>query len=248
MAYFTMEEKAFFKQNGYVVKENVVPQEQLDKAQDVLWEYIEADRNDPKTWVDAGPKGNLPCSDDPAIVATLRDNATYEMAEELTGKGRLTPPGRPLCKMNFPTGHKDWKPPHGHLDGYITDGVAGTFTIGVTLNVCDILPQGGGFTTWGGSHLKVAEHFKKHSLLTGWDINRGKVAELTDLPNRYEHAAPAGSVVFWHHYMLHTASMNCQDNIRMAFVSRFNFTNLNEIMFDLPHDLWGQWDGLKDVA
>ena len=48
--------------------------------------------------------------------------------------------------------------------------------------------------------------------------------------------------------MLHGASMNCQDTIRMALVARFNFTNLNDIMFDLPTDMWGQWDGLKDVA
>jgi hypothetical protein len=248
MSYFTREEKAFFKKNGYVVKPDAVPKDQIEKARDVLWTYIEADRNDPTTWVDAGPKGNLPCSNEPAIVATLHDNATYDMAEELVGKGRLRPPGKPLCKMNYPTGHKNWHPPHGHLDGYLPDGVAGTFTLGVTLNISDIVMQGGGFTTWGGSHLKVADYFRRHPITHGWNINKGEVPELADLPNRYEHAAPAGSIVFWHHYMIHTASMNCQDTIRMALVSRFSFHNLNDIMFDLPHSLWDQWDGLKDVA
>jgi hypothetical protein len=248
MSYFTNEEKSFFKQNGYVVKHNVVPKDQIENAKDVLWDHIEADRNDPKSWIDAGPKGNLPCSDEPAIISTLHDNPTYDMAEELVGKGRMRPPGKPLCKMNFPTGHKNWTPPRGHLDGYLTDGVAGTFTIAVTLNVSDIILQGGGFTTWGGSHLKVAEYFRHHPITHGWKINKGEVPELTNLPNRYEHAAPAGSIVFWHHYMLHTASMNCQDTIRMALVSRFSFHNLNDIMFDLPHNMWDQWDGLKDVA
>lgn len=247
MSHFTLAEKAFFKKNGYLIKPDLLTQKQIDDAQDVLWDHIEADRDKPETWIDAGPKGNLPCSDHPAVVATLHDTPIYDMAEELVGKDRLRPPGKPLCKMVYPTGHKNWHPPHGHLDGYITDGVAGTFTLGVTVNISDILPKGGGFTAWGGSHLKVADYFKTHSLLNGWDINRGKVSELTDLPNRYEHAAPAGSVCFWHHYMIHTASMNCQDTIRMAFVSRFNFTNLNDIMFDLPHDLWEQWDGLRDV-
>ena len=33
----------------------------------------------------------------------------------------------------------------------------------------------------------------------------------------------------------------------MALVSRFAFQNLNDIMFDLPHNMWDHWDGLKDV-
>jgi hypothetical protein len=247
LSYFSDGEKTFFKTNGYVVKPNVLRPELIENAKDVLWDHIDADREDPQSWIDAGPRGNLPCSDHPAIKATVLDTPLYDMAEEIVGKDQLRPPGGPLCKMNYPTGHKNWQPPRGHLDGYTVDHVAGTFTIGVTINISDILPQGGGFTAWAGSHLKVAEHFKKHSLLTGWDVNRGKVDNLTDLPGRYEHAAPAASVVFWHHYMLHTASMNCQDTIRMAFVTRFSFKNLNEIMFDLPNDLWGQWDGLRDI-
>jgi hypothetical protein len=224
-----------------------VPKDQVEKARDVVWNYIEADREHPKSWIDAGPKGNLPCSDEPAVISTLHDNATYAMAKELAGKGLLRPPGKPLCKMVYPTGHKNWHPPKGHLDGYLTEGVASTFTVAVTLNISDILPQGGGFTTWAGSHLKVAEYFRKHPLTHGTNINRGEVSELTDLPGRYEHSAPAGSIVFWHNYMLHTASINCQDTIRMALVSRFAFQNLNDIMFDLPHNMWDHWDGLKDV-
>ena len=47
--------------------------------------------------------------------------------------------------------------------------------------------------------------------------------------------------------MLHTTSMNCRKHIRMALVNRFAFTNLRDIMFDLPFDLWAQWDGLRDI-
>lgn len=64
---------------------------------------------------------------------------------------------------------------------------------------------------------------------------------------RYEHAAPAGTVCFWHHYMLHTASMNCRTDIRMALVNRFAFKNLSDILFDLPFDLWDHWEGLRDI-
>ncbi|MCZ6633198.1 MAG: phytanoyl-CoA dioxygenase family protein [bacterium] len=248
MSHFTAEEKTHFKEHGYVIKHDLLRQELIDNAIDVLWQHIEANRDNPDTWTNAGPSGNLPCSDHPDIIATLHDTPIYDHVGELAGKDKLTPPGRPLCKMNYPTGNdpEDWEaPPRGHLDGYITDGVASTFTVGATVNISDIKPRGGGFTVWPGTHLRVAEYFKTHSLLTGWDINRNEIPELADLPEPVECAGPPGTVVFWHHYMLHRAGINCQRDIRMAFVSRFNFKNLRQIQFDLPHDLWGQWEGLS---
>ncbi|NKB70656.1 MAG: hypothetical protein GKR89_26600 [Candidatus Latescibacteria bacterium] len=247
MALFSEAEKVQFKEQGFLVKPNLLQPELIDRAVDVLWRHIDADRNDPSTWVNAGPKGNLPCSDHPDIVATLHDTPIYDHVEELAGKDRLTPPGKPLCKMIYPSGDSlaDWRAPgRGHLDGYTVEGVAGTFTVGATVNISDIQPKGGGFTVWPGTHLRVADYFQRHSLLNGWEINRGKVPELADLPEPVECVGPPGTVVFWHHYMLHRAGVNCRGDIRMAFVSRFNFRNLREIMFDLPDDLWGPWAGL----
>ena len=248
MALFTAAEKAHFKERGYVVKRGLLRPELIDRAVDVLWQHIEAERDEPDTWIEAGPGGNLPCSDHPDIVATLHDTPIYDHVEELAGKGRLTPPGKPLCKMVYPSGDDidAWEAPaRGHLDGYTVEGVASTFTVGATVNISHVQPRGGGFTVWPGTHLRVADYFQSHSLLNGWDINRGKVAELADLPEPVECVGPPGSVVFWHHYMLHRAGVNCRRAIRMAFVSRFNFNNLCEIMFDLPDDLWGQWEGLS---
>ena len=250
MSYFTTEEKRHFKKFGFVAKENVIPEDIRSRAIDVLWETIEADRDQPESWIDAGPKGNLPCNKHDHIGATVHNTPVYEMAEELTGAGKLNPPSNPLCKMVYPTGHKNWEPPHGHLDG-LTDpdeSEAWTFSVGVTMNIADVAPQGGGFTCWKGSHEKVAAHFRRHSLLTGYGINRRAEPDLGASLERYEHAAPAGAVVFWHHYMLHSASINCSRDIRMGFVTRFRFRNLDDILFDLPFNLWDQWDGLKDVA
>ncbi len=248
MSYFTTEEKRYFKKFGFVAKENVIPEDIRSRAINVLWDTIEADRDRPESWIDAGPKGNLPCNKHDDIGATVHNTAVYEMAEELAGPGTLKDPSNPLCKMIYPTGHENWEPSHGHLDGYTGEQEAWTFTVGVTMNIADVVPKGGGFTVWRGAHEVVAEHFRKHSLLTGTDINKKREPDLGATLDRYEHAAPAGSVVFWHHYMLHGASMNCSRNIRMGFVTRFAFQNLHDIMFDLPFNLWDQWDGLKDVA
>jgi len=122
VSYFTTEEKRHFKKFGFVAKENVIPEDIRSRAIDVLWETIEADRDQPESWIDAGLKGNLPCNKHDDIGATVHHTAVYEMAEELTGPGTLRDPSNPLCKMIYPTGHENWEPPHGHLDG-LTDPI-----------------------------------------------------------------------------------------------------------------------------
>ena len=46
----TMEDWAFWKQNGYVVIKQAVPQEQAQRTADFLWEFDEKDANNPETW------------------------------------------------------------------------------------------------------------------------------------------------------------------------------------------------------
>src|SRR5579872_59135 len=50
MPLLSPEDHTFFKENGYVVVHNVVPQENLDAVIDALWEFLGMDRNDPEDW------------------------------------------------------------------------------------------------------------------------------------------------------------------------------------------------------
>ena len=240
MAYFTTEDKAFFKANGYVVGHDTLREEQVRRAVDVLWEHIEADRDDPETWVNAGPRGNLPCTNHPDILATLHDTPLVDMAEELVGKGKLKVSNNPFCKMVYPTGNESWShPDHGHMDGYTMEGVVHTFTVGVTVNINPIKPQGGGFTIWPGTHIRAAEYFKTHSLLTP-----SKAYGERDLPEPVEITGPPGTVCFWHHLMMHSAGINCRKEIRMAFVSRLVRVDIEDVMFETPDDMWEYWEGI----
>lgn len=54
MPYFTTEDKQFFEKNGYIIKYNTVPDQLIQRAIDVIWEHIDADRNDLETWINAG--------------------------------------------------------------------------------------------------------------------------------------------------------------------------------------------------
>ena len=96
MPYFTDGEKEHFKEQGYVVKQDVVSMDLIDKAVDVLWTEIEADRYDPQTWINAGPKGNLKCGNHPDVKATLSETPIKDMCEELAGKDTLVVSGRLL--------------------------------------------------------------------------------------------------------------------------------------------------------
>ncbi|MFT5367678.1 MAG: hypothetical protein ACI8V2_002639 [Candidatus Latescibacterota bacterium] len=245
MAYFTDEEKIHFKEQGYVVKHDVVSLDLIDKAVDVLWGEIEADRDDPETWINAGPRGNLKCGGHPDIRATLSDTPIQAMCEELVGKDTLRVANHTFVKMIYPEGHDNWTTAQQmHLDGYTSEGVHDAFTIAVTVNINHIKPRSGGFTIWPGAHKRAHEYFRTHSLIKGLDAFRGADGEYEDLPEPVDVTGPPGTVTFWHNMMLHSPGVNCGRDIRMAFVSRYARKDLNEIRFEYPEDMWTYWEGL----
>lgn len=50
MSVLSPEELAFFKQNGYVVVHNAVPQENLDHVLEAMWEFLGMDPDQPDDW------------------------------------------------------------------------------------------------------------------------------------------------------------------------------------------------------
>jgi hypothetical protein len=247
VAHLTTEDKAFFKDEGYLIRRDLLTPEQIDAAQDALWEGIEADRADPATWIGAGPRGPVPGSH-PAIRATLHESPVFAIAEELVGAGRLNDGGSPGPALVYPTGEDDWSaPPHGHLDGYYTptngvpEGTVGLFHVGTTIYVEDIEPRGGGFHLWPGTHRQAAEYFKTHSPLS---IAGGSSREVFDLPEPVEVTGAAGTVCFWHGQLVHSGSRNCARNIRMALIARLSRRDLNDIRFETPDDMWHHWEGI----
>lgn len=240
MPYFTTEDKQFFEKNGYIIKYNTVPDQLIQRAIDVIWEHIDADRNDSETWINAGPTGNLPCTNYPDVQSLLHDGPHIDMAEELVGKGTLKVANNPFCKMIYPTGENDWSlPEKGHMDGYTVKGVVSTFTLGITMNLNDVVHRSGGFTVWPGTHLMAAKYFKTHSILNGIE------AYTKPLPQPVEIFGPAGTTCFWHHYMMYSASKNCGSKIRMATVSRLRWQDTHDIMFETPDNMWQYWNGIE---
>jgi len=78
MPYFTIEDKQFFEKNGYIIKYNTVPDQLIQRAIDVIWEHIDADHNDPETWINAGQTGNLPCTNLSSLCCMMVPISTWQ--------------------------------------------------------------------------------------------------------------------------------------------------------------------------
>lgn len=247
MTHLSPADKAFFKENGYLVKHDLLTPEQIKAAQDALWSGIKAERNQPETWINAGPRSPVN-GNHPAIKATLFDTPVASMLEELVGP-QLRVTNGPGPALVYPSGDDNWSlPARGHLDGYYTptngvaEGTVGSTSINITIYVEDIAEQGGCFTLWPGSHLKAAEYFKRHSQLS---LQGGTGDKVMDLGEGLQIAGAAGTVCLWHGQLFHTGSKNCQQNIRMALIGRYARKDVNDIRFETPDDPWTYWEGIN---
>jgi ectoine hydroxylase-related dioxygenase (phytanoyl-CoA dioxygenase family) len=250
MPYLTHADKAFFKENGYLVKRNVLTQAQIAAAQDALWEGIQADRQKPETWIEAGPR--VPCpSSHPAILATVYEAPVFAMMEEMVGKDRLNRGSGPGPHLVYPSRDQEWSlPRHGHLDGYYTptngvpEGTVGYMTINVTLYVEDVEHQGGCFTVFPSSHGLAHQYFKTHSLLSVQGGGSRNMFKDEEMPQAVEFAGQAGDLCFWHGLMVHTGSKNIRRKIRMALIGRCARKDANDIRFETPDNMWQYWEGM----
>ena len=244
MAFFTEDEIIQFKEHGFIGKPGVVDRMLLDKAADRFYEPMGVDRNDPKTFINAGPPSqNLKAGLEPDVRATLSESAIQEMCEELVGH-ELVVQNHTFAKPVYPTGRpkSEWShPEHGHLDGYTRPGVVHSFTIGVTVNINDVEPKSGAFTVWPGTHRRAHAYFGTHSLLDGLKAFQDESGNYVGLPEPVENPGPRGSTVFWHSMLMHEAGRNHGKEIRMACVSRFGRTDLDQIKFEVPEDMWKYW-------
>lgn len=101
MIYPTLKEKTFFKKNGYLLKHNMLTEQQVRKPLEVIWEHLNCDRKSSVTRPNYGPV-NPPVAGHPTILFTLYESLTFEIAEKLIEKGPLSRNGRPSPLLIVP--------------------------------------------------------------------------------------------------------------------------------------------------
>lgn len=129
----------------------------------------------------------------------------------------------------------------GHVDGW--DGDRWRFSVNTTLD--DTAPGDGAFSVWPGSHLIM--HPQRHWQPTDQEAT-GFMETVATAPKRVpypayntalEHAratiepvelcGPAGSVIFWHHRLMHSGSRNRGVGIRSGVIFDFCATLITSL-------------------
>jgi hypothetical protein len=139
----------------------------------------------------------------------------------------------------FPT---RFRPPKGHCDRH-------KFQVGVVLYLSDVVPEGGGFTVWPGSHHEIARHQRT---LGGEDRLPTFEAALMEIGRSLkpvEVTGPAGTVVFWHQRLVHTAGINTKRTVRHATLCDFKNATFLAAADSVAGDLWSTWSPrVKELA
>jgi len=245
-------EVEFFKQNGYLIKRNILEPGLMERAQERLWAGAppELQRDDPETWI--GPF--VESSDDPDsvrhdftwkfrapsreawMIQLLPKNETvWAIAEQLLGAGALEEPQRIrgiYCMM--PEGDHPDRPYRCHVDQH-------PFHLGVVGYIDHVAPNGGGFTIWPGSHRVFYHDFETRYSFNPTPQAQADIQRINQQPHVDCHG-DAGDVVFWHHRMGHSAGHNRSRQIRQAVLYDFRKKDLAQMQDQPPaKDMWADW-------
>jgi ectoine hydroxylase-related dioxygenase (phytanoyl-CoA dioxygenase family) len=269
-------QKREFKEDGYLVLENAVDESLISEAKETIWDSIPEDRDDPEALRNGGYKGddNIPAGEEPfeSIKQSL-----YEYAVELVGEDDAVLPSHDMpILLNYPSefrlskyhhrrrreNHDNGHPPH--IDGYgyafkspEYDSTYRHFTLGTAVYFDDVVPGGGGFTVWPGTHWIAADFFEDHDVDSlGWE---GKLPAIDD-DGGWDYSRPlsnqvmceeidgdAGTVVLYHHSIVHSNGINQSDNLRMAGFMRFKQENPVEPVRDALTNPWKHWNGMDEI-
>ncbi|MBV7334959.1 phytanoyl-CoA dioxygenase family protein [Chloroflexi bacterium TSY] len=250
------EDIEFFRDNGYLIKRNVLDSDLMARARESLWAAAppELNRDDPDSWI--GPFKER-CDDknsarhgfiwkyraeggEPWMIQLLaKDPSVWAMAEQLLGHGNLSEPERVrgiYCIM--PEGEAPERPYGCHVDAH-------PFHLGVVGYIDDVNPYGGGFVVWPGSHQQFYYTFTSEYVHNRNDrfVN---VHAKVNKQSYVDCHGKAGDIVFWHHRIGHSAGHNRTHRIRQAVLYDFKRKDLDQSLDNPPHeDMWHHWDGVR---
>ena len=223
MPVLSKEDWAFWEENGYVVVHDAVPQENLDAMVDVVWEFLEMDRDNPEDWYKHQPytRGN-PCS---MIAASgmvevyqhqaLWDNRQYpkmhQVFSEILGTEKLWVS---LDRANMKPPAREDKPEwcNEGMVHWDTDTSVDPVPFGVqgVLYLTDTAENQGGFQCVPGFHNLFPEWVKTQPA----DRNPRQPdlagLEVKSIPGK------AGDFVIWHRLLAHGNGHNRSDKPRLG--------------------------------
>ena len=219
----SVEDRAFWNENGYVIIHNAVPQANLSAVVEDIWDYLGVDRNDPEAWYRApiSKAGMLEMYQTQSLWNNRQFPRVHQAFADIWGteklwvsfdRANMNPPARP-----------DWDYQgmvHWDID---TSKDPVPFMVQGVLYLEDTSADQGGFQCVAGFHNRFAEWVKtqpadrnaRHPALEGMEVKT--------IPGK------AGDLLIWHSLLPHGNSRNRSNKPRLAqYITMFPAREENE--------------------
>ncbi|MCY4063115.1 MAG: phytanoyl-CoA dioxygenase family protein [Chloroflexi bacterium] len=241
MHVLTQEEMAFWHENGYVIVRDALPQANLDAVVDIIWEFMEMDRDDPETWYrlgdgdEAKPKlkesGMAELYQHQALWENRQHPRVYGAFADIWGTEKLWVS---FDRVNLnPPARADWD-----FQGFVhwdidTSLVPLPNRVQGVLSLVDVPAEAGGLQVVPGFHRRFDEWVKTQPADRNPRIPDMAGLELKSL------ATNAGDLVIWNSLLPHGTGRNNSTRPRLAqYITMFPAKEDDEAMRQERIKLW----------
>jgi hypothetical protein len=193
---------AFWDEHGYVVVHDAIAPDACRAAEDAIWTFLGAERDDPATWY-GGPQGHsiwVPLLHHPAIDANRRAPRIRGAFAQLWGRDDLFPT---IDQVGFnPPVRPGWPfpGPDLHWDASLAQPMP--FDVQGILYLADTAANQGAFTCVPGFHRRIEPWLRE--LPPDTDPRAQDLHALGAVPI----AGAAGDLIIWHAALPHGSSPN----------------------------------------
>jgi hypothetical protein len=223
MSTLTDDQTRLYAAQSYLLVSDLIPQDVARAAEAAMWRLLQADPDDPQSWVE----GNLAHQvfDSPELLACYTP-AMVTAARILAGEAddTIQAPKSAYAINVFPK-PGEWRWPRPHIDHSIKEHGHKTFPrafrIAAMTFLSDVPPHGGGTVVWPESHT-VLERLAssdpaRYEMM--WALNQ-ELAH-TRLSDPVELTPKRGDVLFYSYLCAHAGSQNTSDRPRLALNAKW---------------------------
>jgi len=230
----------FFKENGYLILDNFLEHAIVERWQQAMCRSFGVGSKDEDF---SGKKGqDFKFTAESSLGNHFR---LFKVLKQLAG-GTVEFASEDLIIIR-PMSEEEWSMPRrGHIDRFLPS-YRSRFMVGLTTYAYEVLPKGGGTIIWPKSHITNWEYFQAfpdHHYCNSPEGGTGAVHErLTQRApcEPVEFTAKPGTVILWHSFMLHTASLNTNRTPRMGIFCRWGQPLQPEQPRETFDDIWEHW-------
>ncbi len=226
-----------FEEQGYLLLSGLIPAETVKKAEETMWKLMGMDAADPDSWqrfqrpplsgfymeqLSNGNRIELFGVTHPEVLACCTQDYRLVL-RQLTRRY----PDIPHCQSKSPDGiwalnqfpvSASWKSPNPHLDGDFRDLRLdpGSFRA-TSLTYLTGAPSHGGTTMiWPQGPQRIRDFRKKHPEFSNHVRDVRAMFPDMDLGEPMEVTAKPGDVLFFHHLLPHSGTINVSSSPRFA--------------------------------